>query len=253
MKWSRATILVMAVAALRIASPVPARAAGAAVTLPDLRGQWRLDHARSDDVEKKMQEAIANARPGSMGGGPPDGGPGGGFGGPGGGQRGGPGGGMPPGGMPGGDMPDGDMPGGADGDGGPNSANSTLKNVRAPRTLESFTLEQSGDTLAFVDHGLRVRLVIVNNGRALPAVTADGVEQASGRWKKSRLVAESRGQRGEKNSETWELLSDGQTLRCLSTVRLPGAMGSIELNRIYARAAVARPSDAPPAEGAKPR
>ena len=250
MKWSRAMALVLALGGMcapGAAPPAQARTAQTAVVPPDLRGQWCLDRARSDDVQKKMKEAMANARTGPMGG---DGmGPGGGPGGPGGGS-GGPGGGPPPGGGPGGDMPDGDMPGG---DGGAESASTAAKAPHAPRTLESFTLEQAGDTLAFVDHGLRVRLVIVNDGRALPAVTADGVEQASGRWKKSRLIVESRGPQRGKHIETWELLNNGQTLRCLGTMHLPGAMGSIELNRIYARAAVARPDADPPAEAGTPR
>ena len=85
--------------------------------------------------------------------------------------------------MPGGGMPGGGMPGGmGDGDmGGPGSEPPNMDRIL--RTPETFTLEQSADTIGFVDRGLLVRRVLVNAGKSVSAHTNDGVDQASARWK----------------------------------------------------------------------
>lgn len=121
--------------------------------------------------------------------------------------------------------------------------------LKAP---ESFTLEQSGDTIGFVDRGLLVRRVLVNGGKSVPGQTNDGVDQASARWKKTQLVVESRGPRNEKIVENWELLGEGKVLRCTTTLSL-GPMGSLEFNRIYTRVVGSDAANPVPEGGGTPR
>ena len=184
-----------------------------------------------------MSNMPMGGPPGGMGGGMPPGGMGGGM------PPGGMGGGMPPGGM-GGGRHGGGPPGGPDDSGDPPDVQ------HMAGMLDAFTLEQRGDTLAFFDHSLRVRQILVNGGHKLDAHGADGVAQAGGRWKDGRLSSESRGPRGEKVREVWELIDEGRSLRSTTTLNLPGPMGSIEISRIYERES-SKPT-ATPADGTGP-
>lgn len=224
MNLMRALLAASLIAAACAFAPQSAFAAPAAKSTPDLSGQWRLNHARSDDPQKKIEEATSRM---------PMGGPPGGMGGMGGGMPpGGMGGGMPPGGM--GGRPPGGMGGGPPGGSDDPMDAPGMKHVMD--TLELFTLEQRADTLTFVDRGICVRQIVVNGGHKLSARGQGGVDQASGRWKQSRLVAETKGPRGEKIREVWELIDEGRSLRSTTTIDLPGPMGSIEISRLYDRA-----------------
>lgn len=75
-----AMALALVCGAIVITAPRDARAGHAPAAPPDLRGQWRLDDARSDDPQKKLKEMLKNKPAGPMGGMPPGGGmPGGGM------------------------------------------------------------------------------------------------------------------------------------------------------------------------------
>jgi hypothetical protein len=191
-------------------------AANESAAPPDLRGEWQLNHARSEDPQKKLEEKMGERGGAGM--------PGGGM----------PGGGMPGGGMPGGGMPGGGMPGGGRPGGGMPGGTEMPRVDRVSRVFERFRLEQLSDTIAFVDRDLRVRQLVVGAPKSLPPRSPAGIEQRPARWKKAQLLVDFRGPREERVQENWFLATGGNELHCVTKVS-PNMFMSLEWTTVYSR------------------
>ena len=183
----------------------------ATAAVPDLSGSWRLDKERSDDAHQKIRELVpppaGSRRPPAMG-------------------------------MPGG-------PGVAGGgtmgpprgiDPGDDSAEA-LRPILDP--AEQLAVYQ-GETELVMDESRVRRRTLHADGRKYKA--DDGSSEVKTEWKQGRLVVETRGFRGRKTTETWELSDGGRTLSC--TVKVENGYGpAVTIKRVYDRAGDAPASD----------
>jgi len=214
----RASAVIVSLAVVGVACvAAPARAAAgdekpkAAAAVPDLSGSWRLDKERSDDAHQKMRELVP----------PPTG------------SR------RPPArGMPGG-------PGVAGGgtmgpprgiDPGDDSAEAMRPILDPAEQLAVYQAEHEVVT----DEGSVRRRTLHADGRKYKA--ENGASEVKTEWKQGRLVVETRGFRGRKTTETWELADGGRALTC--TVKVENGYGpAATIKRVYDRT-----GDAPASE-----
>lgn len=200
----------------------PARAAAAdkpkpVVPAPDLSGSWRLNKELSDDAREKMREQMERHGSGSGMRGPGTGGPGMGGPGMGGGARMGP----PPG------LDSGDDP------------SEAMKPILDP--AEELTLFQ-GQPDVVIDEKYARRRTLHADGRKYKS--DNGTSEVKTEWKDAALVIETRGFRGQKTTETWELSTTGK--RLTSTTRVENGMGGrVTIKRVYDRSGDAPQADAP--------
>jgi len=184
----------------------------AAAAVPDLSGAWQLDKGRSDDARQKMRDVAqppgGSARPPGMG---TPGGPGMG----GGGRMG------PPPGI----------------DRGDDSA-AALRPILDP--AEQLALYQGQPEVVIDEKSVR-RRTLHADGRKYKA--DDGASEVKTEWKQGQLVVETRGFRGRRTTETWELSEGGRVLTC--TVKVENSLGpALTIKRVYDRAGDApAPSD----------
>ena len=201
-------LLVLAVATGPSALASGERADGPAS--PSLSGRWTLDPEKSEDGRAKMGEAWrargGGSRGGASGGGPSGGGPpgGGGGGGSGGGRRGGP-------------------PGGSGGGDGFREAMRSL--IEAPPAL---TITQTTDEITVIEEGGRFR-ALHPDGKEYKGT---GGEKIVTRWDGTRLVVETKGERGPKLVETFE----GAAEELVAVARVEGGRGEpVSVRRVYRR------------------
>lgn len=169
---------------------------------PALSGRWTLDPARSEDARQKLREAGAmnDPRGGGGGRGPRDGGAGG----------------RPRGGG-----------GGGRGAGGFHDGLGGL--MDAPPGL---AITQSAAEIAIVEEEGRFR-ALHPDGKEYKGTGGEKVET---RWEGSRLVVETKGERGPKLVETFE--PSGNDL--VIVARLEGGRGQpVSVRRVYVRSAAA--------------
>lgn len=203
---------------------------------PDLTGLWKLDTAKSETLQKKMEELRGS------GGGPPGGGPGGG-GPPGGGFGGGPGGGgPPPGGMGmgrGGDMGGPPSDAGSEGESseggrrrGPGGADDpVMRSLARPPMM--LLIEDADTALVLSERDRTLETLSLVKG-AKPDTTRGSYTLAA-QWKGKKLQADGQTARGGKVRETYELSADGTTLTVTTKVEMREGMAALELKRVYQR------------------
>ena len=217
----RAVVVSVALACFAFAGLGSARAAAvdktkAAVPAPDLSGTWRLDKALSDDAREKMREQMER-----RGGGPGPGMSGPGMSGPGmgGGGRMAP----PPG------MGDGSDP------------SEAMKPILDP--AEELTVYQ-GQPDIVIDEKYSRRRTLHADGRKYKA--DNGASEIKTEWKEGALVIETRGFRGQKTTETWELSTTGK--RLTATIKVEnGFGGKATVKHVYDRSGDAPPPTPDPA------
>ena len=214
----RAVVVSGALACFAVAGLGSARAAAAdkaktAVPAPDLSGTWRLDKERSDDAREKMREQMERRGGGR---GPGMSGPGTGGPGMGGGGR------MAPPGM---------------GDGGDPAE--AMKPILDP--AEELSVYQ-GQPDIVIDEKYARRRTLHADGRKYKA--DNGASEITTEWKEGALVVETRGFRGQKTTETWELSTTGKRLTATTKVE-NGLGGKVTIKRVYDRSGDAPPPAAP--------
>lgn len=226
-----------AVVALALMTTLAAGAARAAEEkTPDLTGMWRLDTAKSESLQKKMEAMRASG--GGAGGGPGGGPGGGGFGGgPGGG-------GPPPGGMGGGrgrggsmgEPPSDDGPEGESSEGGrrrgPGGADDPV--MRSLARPPMMLLIEDADTALVLSERDRTLATLSLVKGAKPDTTG-GAYTLAAQWKGGRLQADGQTKRGGKVRETYEVSEDGNTLTIATRVEMREGMPALELKRVYRR------------------
>jgi hypothetical protein len=82
-----------------------------------------------------------------------------------------------------------------------------------------------------IDEKFARRRVFHADGRKYKA--DNGTSEVKTEWKEGRLVIETRGFRGQKTTETWELSATGKRLTCLT--KLDSGYGSVTIKRVYDR------------------
>ncbi len=201
-----------------VAGFAPASAASAdekpkaSAVAPDLSGRWLLNKQLSDDAHEKMRQSMERPR-GGYGPGPTTMGPG-----PGGGGRLG----LPP-------------PTGGDDDPGESSMHAILE------PAEEVTIFQGQPEIVIAEKFSR-RRTLHADGRKYKA--DNGTSEVKTAWKEGRLVVETRGFRGRKTTETWELNTTGTRLTAL--VKLESGYGKpVTIKRVYDRAGDAPPPSTP--------
>jgi hypothetical protein len=219
----------VAAAALGLGLPLGlARADDAPATAqkPNFTGRFKLDPAKSDDAQAKMQQAMANRQRSGGEGGGWRGGPGGGGGGwgRGGGRgRGGYGGG---GGQPG---EQGQSRGG--------SLREALQQVmEAPSVL---TVIQKEPELTITTEDGLVRQFYTDGRKAKDP--REGSLERTTRWDGEKIVSQVESARGAKLTETFSLEDGGKTLRQVVKLEMPRADQPVVFQRVYELA----PLDAP--------
>jgi hypothetical protein len=190
-----------------------------AAAVPDLSGSWAFNQDLSDDARLKLRDQLESPGRGS-GPGPGMGGSSSGMGRPGmgGGGRMGP----PPG------LDDGE------------ASQEAMKALLDP--AEELTIYQGRPDLV-IDEKFERRRTLHADGRKYKA--DNGTSEVKTEWKEGRLVIETRGFRGRKTTETWELSSTGSRLTSLTKVE-NGYGGSATIKRVYDRMAGPAAEPAPP-------
>jgi hypothetical protein len=184
--------------------------------VPDLSGSWVLDKDLSDDAHQKMRDAAERPRGGY--GRPGMGGPG----------MGGPGVGMPP------TVISGD-----------DDAGDSMHAIFDP--AEELSVYQGQPEIVMDEKFVR-RRTLHADGKKYKA--ENGMSEVKTQWKEGRLIVETRGFRGRKTTETWELNATGKRLTAL--IKVASGFGpAVTIKRVYDRVG-APPSPAPPASGAPP-
>lgn len=179
-----------------------------AAPAPGLSGRWTLDPEKSEDGRAKLREAWQARGGGGGGGGPRGGGPGGGAGG--GGGRGGPGGG-------------GRGPGGPGGDGLRESMRSLME---APPAL---TITQTPEEITIIEEDGRLRALHADRKE----YKGTGGEKIRTRWEGTRLIVETKGERGPRLVETFE----GGPEELVTVARIEGGRGEpVSVRRVYRKA-----------------
>jgi hypothetical protein len=187
----------------------------AVAAAPDLSGGWVLNKDLSDDAHQKLRESTERSR-GGYGPGPGMSGPG-----MGGGGR------MAP-------------PSGTGGDDDPRES---MRPIFDP--AEELSVFQ-GQPEIVIDEKFSRRRTLHADGRKYKA--DNGTSEIKTEWKEGRLVVETRGFRGRKTTETWELSTTGK--RLTSTIKVDSGVGpSVTIKRVYDRVvgAPAPPAGSPPA------
>jgi hypothetical protein len=219
---------------------------------PKLYGVWKLNEAKSESMQKKMEELRAS---GGGGGGGGRGAGGGGFGGGGGGGwgggggRGGGGGGRGGGGGGRGMRGGGGAEGAAQGDAGQGSARPDNPDMRMlARPPFDLEVDQSDTSVVLIERGIVLEVLDLGGshaaavdlplpaaagGEGTPATAAKAPEYVA-KWKGPELVAERTTARGAKMSERLDVSGDGKTLTIIT--RRESANGpALELKRVYDR------------------
>ena len=185
--------------------------AKASVAAPDLSGRWLLNKDLSDDAHEKVRQSMERPR-GGFGPGPSTIGAGS----AGGGRLG-----LPP-------------PTAGDDDPG-----DSMQAVFNP--AEELSIYQ-GQPEIVIDEKFSRRRTLHADGRKYKS--DNGTSELKTEWKESRLVVETRGFRGRKTTETWELNTTGKRLTAL--VKLESGYGKpVIIKRVYERAGDAPPPSAP--------
>jgi hypothetical protein len=197
------------------------------VAAPDLSGSWAFDKELSDDARLKLHEQMERQGSGQGRGGPGMSGPG--MGGPG-------------------------MSGPGMGGGGRMGPPPGLESGEDPREAMKALLDPAEEVAIFqgqpdlvIDEKFARRRVFHADGRKYKA--DNGSSEVKTEWKEGRLVIETRGFRGQKTTETWELSATGKRLTCLT--KLDSGYGSVTIKRVYDR--VAAPSEDSGEKPAPPR
>ncbi|MEE8525054.1 MAG: hypothetical protein V3T72_14050 [Thermoanaerobaculia bacterium] len=220
--------LVATAAALLLLPP----AFAATADRPDFSGTWELNEELSDDFREKMMEAR------QKGGGRGGGGGGGGFGG----GRGGGGDGF--GGGRGGGGGGGGFGGGRGGGGGPGGGQRDPEAMR--ERFESMQQDIEAMTVLHQDPTVTVKYPSgaerVMNTEGEPFVYRNrrgGAIDATGKWKGGRRFVVKTVDEGDqrKITETWEILQETGQLTITTKMSGGGRMPTLELRRIYDRAA----------------
>jgi hypothetical protein len=199
-----------------VAGFAPARAAAveepkAVAAAPDLSGRWLLNKDLSDDAHEKVRQSMERPR-GGYGPGPSTIGPGS----AGGGRLG-----LPP-------------PTAGDDDPG-----ESMQAIFNP--AEELSIYQ-GQPDIVIDEKFSRRRTLHADGRKYKA--DNGSSEVKTAWKESRLVVETRGFRGRKTTETWELNTTGTRLTAL--VKLESGYGKpVTIKRVYEKAGDAPPPGTP--------
>jgi hypothetical protein len=224
-------VAMLALATLVTVPVMPARAQEA--PRPSFNGVWKLNAAKSDDFQKKMQELRGSG--GGM------------RGGPGGGMRGGPegGGGMeggPPGGGRGGrgqggwgGRGEGGPPtaeGGPGGAGGPGGPGGPRQNPLANPPL-MLDVDQRDSVVVLSEQGKVVRDLWLL-GSPDEKIESDPREMRA-HWLGQKLQAEGTRPRGGKVIEVYELSKDGKQLIVTTTLEGREGRPPLELRRVYDR------------------
>lgn len=180
-----------------------------AAAASDLSGGWQLDRQLSDDAHEKMHGAVQPPRRGGPG----------------------PGMGTPSGPGAGGGGRLGPPPGLDRGD----DAADSLRPILDP--AEELVVYQGQPEIVIEEKYLR-RRTLHPDGRKYKA--DNGASEVKTEWKQGRLVVETRGFRGRRTTETWELSEGGR--RLLSTVKVENGFGpAVVIKRVYDRAAESPP------------
>ena len=173
----------------------------AVVAAADLSGSWVLNKDLSDDAHQKLRESAERSR-GGYGPGPGMSGPGMG----GGGRM------APPPGM-----------------GGDDDPRESMRPILDP--AEELSVFQ-GQPEIVIDEKFSRRRTLHADGRKYKA--DNGTSEVKTEWKEGRLVVETRGFRGRKTTETWELSTTGK--RLTSTIKVDSGVGpSVTIKRVYDR------------------
>lgn len=184
---------------------------------PDLSGSWAFNKELSDDARQKIHESAERSGGGGYGRGPGMGGAGMGGGGMGGRGMGG-GGRMPPRSMDAADDP-----------------REAMRALLEP--AEELTVYQ-GQPEIVLDEKFSRRRTLHADGRKYKA--DNGSSEVKTEWQEGRLVIETRGFRGRKTTETWELSSTGKRLTSLTKID-SGFGRPVTIKRVYDKLASAVP------------
>lgn len=196
-------------------SPASGQKPTVAAGVPDLSGSWVLDKDLSDDAHQKMRDALERPRGGY--GRPGMGGPG----------MSGPGVGMPP------TVISGD-----------DDASDSMHAIFDP--AEELSVYQGQPEIVMDEKFVR-RRTLHADGKKYKA--ENGMSEVKTEWKENRLIVETRGFRGRKTTETWQLNATGKRLTAL--IKLASGSGpAVTIKRVYNRVGQTPPSDSTPPPGA---
>jgi hypothetical protein len=204
---------------------VPAKEASTAAQAA-LAGSWRLDAERRDDAREKLREAMEANRDGMRG---PRGGMGGG-------RMGGRGGG--PGGEPG-SWPEGGPPRRGPRGGGERGERPEAVTGRGLLEASEVLIIELGEGKVTLRPGTGRERTLETGGKKHETETPGGKLETKAQWKDTRLIVESKHDRGIETEESYETSADGRTMTVSVKAQGRGLGRPVTLHRVYEQAEAA--------------